>query len=262
MKAFLAYLKISFKSHTVYRVQFIFGIIKTCIQIFINCSIWKALYGNNTEVSGITYMMVTTNFVLSLAMSASFGINDFAIQQKLWDGSIATEMLKPIDLRVNLLARDLGEILFNLLANFAPSVLISIFFIGILPPESLINFMFYLISIILGFAVLWALSTIVQMTAFWIMNVWSVVTIKNVFINILSGMMIPLWFLPSSFREIIELTPFETIYYIPVNIYLGRLSSCEIAASYFKQIVWFIVLFIIGNWLWNIGKKRIFVQGG
>ena len=206
--------------------------------------------------------MVTTNFVLALAMSNSFSIDDFAIAKLLRDGSIATEMLKPMDLRINLLASNLGEIFFKLLINFLPAILISKIFIGILPPAGIKNFLGFLLSMVLGFSILWSISTIVQMTAFWVVNVWSVSTIKNVFINVLSGAMLPLWFMPHTLRKVISFTPFETIYYTPINIYLGRLTNMEILISYGKQAGWFLVLFVIGNFMWNAGKKRVFVQGG
>lgn len=262
MRSFIAYFKISFKSNTVYRFQFLLGILGTYIQIFVYCAIWKALYANNNEVNGITYTMVTTNFVLALAMSNSFSIDDFAIAKRLRDGSIATEMLKPIDLRINLLASNLGEIFFKLLVNFLPAVLISKIFIGILPPAGIKSFLGFLLSMVFGFSILWSISTIVQMTSFWIVNVWSVSTIKNVFINVLSGAMLPLWFMPQTLRKVISFTPFETIYYTPINIYLGRLTEAEILVSYAKQLGWFVVLFILGNLMWDAGKKRVFVQGG
>lgn len=262
MKAFVSYFKISFKSNTIYRVNFFFGILGTCINIFIYCAIWKALYEDNMSVNGITYTMVTTNFILSLAMSSVFSSNDFAIQQKLWDGSISTDMVRPIDLRVSILARDIGEICFKILTHFTISVGIAVFFIGMLPPKNLICFILYIVGMILGFCVLWALSIIVQMSAFWIINVWSISTIKNVVVNILSGIMIPLWFLPDSIKNIISITPFQSIYYIPVNIYLGEITGSEIIYSYLKQIFWFVILFFIGNVMWSAGKKRIFVQGG
>lgn len=262
MKSFFSYFKISFKSNTIYKVDFLFSIIGTCINIFIYCAIWKALYGNNMSVNTISYEMVTTNFILSLALSSVFATNDFAIQQKLWDGSISTDMVRPIDLRISIFARDLGEILFKLITHFTLSVIISVTFIGMLPPKNLQCLLLYIVGMILGFCVLWALSSIVQMSAFWIINVWSISTIKNVVVNVLSGIMIPIWFLPDPLKIILSYTPFESIYHIPVNIYLGRITGQEVFYAYFKQVLWFALLFILGNVMWNKGKKRIFVQGG
>ena len=66
-------------------------------------------------------------------------------------------------------------------------------FVRLVPPMSITAIPPFCVSIVLGFAVLWAISTIVQMTAFWIVNVWSIATIKNVVVNVLSGAFLPLW---------------------------------------------------------------------
>ena len=262
MRTYLAYFVISFRNNTVYRIQYLIGLLNTCLQIFISCMIWKALYGGAQEVNGITYAMVVTNFIISQGLGSTFAINDFAIQHKLWDGSIAMELLKPIDLRIVMIMQNLGNITFNILTNFLPALIIAIFAFPILPPAGVAEFILFLLSIILGFLILWAISTIVQMSAFWIINVWSVSTIKNVVIGVLAGSSLPLWFMPGFMMKIIEFTPFDAIYYMPVRIYLGQIGMNEIMSCYVKQIGWFVVLFAIGQFLWAKGKKRIIVQGG
>ncbi len=262
MSTYLGYFKIAFHNNTVYRVEYLLGILNTCLQIFISCTIWKVLYGGQPEVKGITYAAVATNLIIALGLSNAFSLNDFSIQQKIGDGSIAMELLKPIDLRISLLAGNLGEIIFKLLTNFIPSVIFAALFIGILPPAGVVAVIFFVISVVLGFAILWTISTIIQMTAFWIINVWSVSTIKNVIINILAGASLPLWFMPEYIKKFIQYTPFDSIYFVPVKIYMGKISDGDILFYYGKQIMWFVLLYTIGFLMWQRGKRRIVVQGG
>ena len=86
--------------------------------------------------------------------------------------------------------------------------------------------------------------------------------IKDVFVNILSGKMIPLWFMPIWMMSVLKYTPFASIYFTPVQIYLGQLSAYEMLSKCLVQIVWIIVIFLIGNVLWNKGQKKLVVQGG
>ncbi len=262
MSTCLSYFKMSFFNHTVYRIECLMGILNTCLQIFISCAIWKVLYGGNSEVNNISYAMVATNLIVAQGLSNAFRLNDFAVQQKLWDGSIAIELLKPIDLRVSMLAWNLGDILFSLLTNFLPSVIIAGIFIGLLPPSGLLSVFLFIISIILSFAILWSMSTIVQMSAFWILNVWSLATLKDVLIRVLAGASLPLWFMPDAVLTVIKYTPFESVYFIPIQIYLGKIGVNDVLSCYFKQALWFIVLYLIGIYLWHCGKKKIVVQGG
>ena len=98
MSIYIAYFKIAFRSNIVYRIDHLLGIFNTCLQIFISCSLWKILYGNHTEINGITYSMVATNSIIAQGLGNAFSLDDFAIQHKLWDGSISGEFLKPINL--------------------------------------------------------------------------------------------------------------------------------------------------------------------
>lgn len=262
MSVYLAYMKIAFLNKCAYRLECLLGILSTCLQIFISCAIWKVLYSTNQNINDITYSMVVTNFVLSQGLSKAFSVNDFAVQQKINDGTICNEFLKPVDYRISILATNLGEILFNLIACFLPTVLITAIFIGILPPVGITNLLLFLLSIILGFIILWLISSIVQLSSFWIINVWSVSTIKNVIIGVLSGSLLPLWFMPEPILQIIKYTPFDSIYFIPIEIYLGTVSIGEIIGCYVRQMIWIVILYSISKIMWKFGKRRLVIQGG
>lgn len=153
-------------------------------------------------------------------------------------------------------------IAFNFISNFIPTLIITSLIYGILPPAGVVNFVLYLVSMLLGFCVLWSLSLIIQMTAFWIINVWSISTIKNVIVKILAGAMLPLYFMPEPLLKIIRFTPFDSIYHIPLQIYLGNAEPLQISMCIAKQIVWIAILYSISLFMWNCGKKKIVIQGG
>lgn len=262
MTPYIAFSKKNFLSRSAYRFDHIISIFNTCLQIFIFWGIYKALYGSNTEIDGITMSMVTTNFILSMGLGAVFYINDFFLPSKIGDGSIANELLRPISFKGRMLAENLGNALFNLIFQFVPAFIIAVVTIGINRPASPAMFGLFLVSAVLGYGVLWTISFAAQMSAFWLVNVWSLMTIKNVFINILSGTMIPLWFMPEWMNGILKFTPFSSIYFTPVQIYLGQLSYNEIIAKYAIQLAWILIIYLLGNFLWFKGQKKLVVQGG
>ena len=259
---YLAFAKKSFLQKSAYRLDHWMGILNTLIRLVIYIEIYKALYGGREAVDGITLSMVATNFILSLGLESFFVVNDFYLANKLYDGSIATEMLLPVTFHGRMLADNLGVALFKLIFHFVPAMIVAVIFIGIEKPASAGAFGLFLLSALLGYGVLWSISFMFQMFSFWLINVWAIMTIKNVFINVLSGSMIPLWFMPEIMKKVIGFTPFESIYFTPVQLYLGKLSGGEIAAGFIKQAVWIVLLLICGMLLWNKGKKKLVVQGG
>ncbi len=262
LSPYFAYAKKCFLGRSAYRFDHLMNILSTCLQIFIFWGIYRALYGGNSEVDGITLPMVTTNFVLSMGLGAVFCTNDYFLPDKIHDGSISTELLRPISFPGRMVAENAGNALFNLIFRFAPALLAAVLTIGMSAPAGAAMFGMFLISALLGYGVLWAISFTVQMSAFWFVNVWSITTIKNVFINVLSGSMIPLWFMPGWMSGVLRFTPFSSIYFTPVQIYLGQLNNWEIAEKCAVQLVWIVLIYLVGDMLWRKGQRKLVVQGG
>ena len=111
MTPYLAFAKKSFLSRSAYRFDHFMGILNTCLQIFIFWEIYRALYGGREEVDGITLAMVATNFILSMGLKAVFCVDDYFLPNKVWDGSIANEFLRPVSFRGRMLAENFGNAL-------------------------------------------------------------------------------------------------------------------------------------------------------
>lgn len=212
----------------------------------------------------VSLNVVLTSFIINLGLSNIYSIDDLTVQRKFCDGTIICELLKPINYRIYLLADTVGNILFKLLFNLIPCSAIMIivyrnYFIFCINSCSLCVFF---LSIILGFMVLWEISSIVQMLCFWIVNVWSISTIKDVFINVLAGTILPVWYLPEAIQNIIKYTPFAAIYITPLKIYLNQMGTKQQIEALLMQLIWIIILALFGNLLWHMGKKKLVVQGG
>lgn len=262
LSPYFAFAKKSFLGRSAYRFDHFMGIFSTVLRIFIFWEIYRALYGTRTEVDGITLTMVTTSFILSLGLESIFFVNDYYLPDRIHNGSIATELLLPVNIHGRMLADNLGHTLFQLLFHFVPALAISMFFRKIAAPAAFPMLLLFIGSALLGYGVLWTISFAMQMLSFWLINVWSVMTIKNVFVNVLSGSMIPLWFMPDWMRGVIRFTPFSSIYFTPVQIYLGQLSLPEILRGFLVQFFWIVALFSVGMLLWKKGQKKLIVQGG
>ncbi len=259
---YLAFARKSFLGRSAYRFNHFMGILNTIVQIFIFWEIYQALYHGRGEIDGVTMSMVTTNFVLSICLGAVFTVDDFYLPYRIGNGSIATELLLPVSFKGRMLADNLGNAVFQLVFHFIPALFVAAVVVGIDTPYSFPMFVLFIFSALLVYGVLWSISFAVQMSSFWLINVWSIVTIKNVFVNVLSGSMIPLWFMPDWMDSIMRFLPFSSIYFTPVQIYLGELSYREIGEKCMIQIIWIFLIYLLGNFLWERGKKKLVVQGG
>ncbi len=262
MRAYLAFAEKKFKSSAAYRFDNIMGVLYSLLNVFIYMSIYQVMYGTKTEYEGITLSMLGTNFVLTFVVGKVFSLDDSFINSKVRDGSIVNEFLRPVSLRLRLLFESIGESAYSLIFQGVPTIIIVYVIYRFEEPKNLLCFVQFFISLVLGYLILWSISFIVQMISFFIINVWSVSTIKNVFINILAGVYLPVYFFPETLQTIVSFTPFEGIYYLPLQFYFGNLSIQQMIISYTKQIIWIFILLLIGDVLYRKGKKKLIVQGG
>lgn len=262
MSTYLQFAVIKFRNKMAYRFDYLLGILNTLLSFVVYWSIYKALYGRASVVDGVTFSMVTTNFIISLGLSSAFHKNEMFLQDKIKQGTIANELLKPVNFKLRMLFEDIGEGAFNVAFNFLPTVVIAAFFANLNAPSSVWNVLLCFVSVVLGYIVLWQISFIVQSWSFWLFNVWGLITIKNVFVNILAGAYIPMWFMPDWLKSVIWFTPFDSIYFTPVQLYLGELQGWEILINFARQLLWIVILYVIGEFCWRRGIKKLVVQGG
>lgn len=262
MRTYIEFALKKFQNKMAYRLEFFMGIVNTVITIVVYLCIYKALYGNAQEIDGITFSMVATHFVISLGLSSAFEFNEMFLQDKVHDGSITNELLKPVNFIFRLLSENIGEGIFKVVFNFLPAVFITLFYAKLCPPSNLLNLFVMMLSVALGYLILWFIGFIVQTWSFWLFSVWGIMTIKNVIVKILSGTLLPLWFMPEIVKKIIVFTPFESIYFTPIQIYLGEIQGIEMMQKLLIQVVWIGVLWIIANAFWKMGTKKLVVQGG
>ncbi len=262
MRAYIEIMKKSFSNNMAFRADFFLGLLNTMILIFVNVAIWKALYSSNTEVKGISFQMVVTSFVIGLSISNGLAVNDFMVASRVNSGNIAMNLLKPLDINMTMMAETIGNNLFRLLARFIPSLLVSLIFFRIMPPASVVNLVLMMISVVFGFLILYYIGYIISVMSFWFVNIWSFSTIKNVFVGVLSGTMLPLWFMPAWVTTMIKYTPFDVIYFAPIKIYLGQINADTVLPIFLKQCAWILLLFAVGQFLWFRGIKKLVVVGG
>lgn len=262
MRIYYEFAKKRFLVNMAYRFEYFTGILNTGLQVVVYWFIYRALYGNKTVFDGITFSMLITNFILAFIISNAFYLDDFFLQQKIRDGSIANEYLRPVNLKGRIFAENLGETAFLIVFQGIPALLISKWIFGIESPKDTKSLLLFIMSLVLGYLIIWNISFIVQVSSFWILNVWSISTIKNVFIDVLAGVYLPLWFMPKTIQNIIKLTPFDSIFFTPIQFYFGRVETSEIIFLFLRQIIWIFILYAIGQVLWVRGNKKVIVQGG
>lgn len=262
MRMYVEFAKKTFHRHAVYRIQYLFGLFNSILALFISAAIWQAVYGNSQMIDGISKNDMITYAVLGMIMRTLLSMNEFHIDGKIHSGEIAVDLLKPLHFLTYLFSIVFGEVLFNLWTKVLPVSIIAYFVFQLVFPQQWIYILLFLISLLLSYLVLYSLNLIFWLLSFWIHHTWSVITIKNALVMLLSGATIPFWFLPEPISKVLYWLPFKDIYFTPLNIFLGKVPLPRVGILYLEQCFWIVLLYVTGRILWKLAQRKLIIHGG
>jgi len=231
------------------------------LRIYLMRMVWIALYSQNAAPQGIALHSVLTYTVIALLMSLILEIDGTRmIREKIRDGSIATDLMKPISPALYFFSDGLGQTALHALL-ILPSLGFALLMVHIdVPPPAVLGV--FLLSFLLGYLVNFFLNFCMNCVAFWTMETFAIQLIVRWCSDLLSGQIIPLLFFPGILQQIVLALPFAAIYSTPLLIYIGRIPPAEYGAAILLQVVWLFVFAVLGAVIWRAAQRRLVVQGG
>lgn len=251
----------------VYRTYTVVTIVSAVFGLLIQIAIWTALYngrglmqaGNDTVVS-ISEMIQYT--VLSALLSILINNNVISnIEQRIVSGQVSIDFIRPIGFSIQVICSEIANVLFNVLFTFLPMILISFFLVGV-KAFAIANPTIFVLTLFNSIILFYSINYMIGLLSFWFLTIGPLRQILDGMIKLLSGALIPLWFLPKTIYNVASFLPFRLIYFFPISVGVGKTSWQEIFEGIMLQYFW--IAFFVGLCavLWNRGNKRLTVQGG
>ncbi|WP_127530184.1 ABC transporter permease [Paenibacillus kobensis] len=262
MRVYLKVAKQSFQQKLSYKLEYYLGLFGSILSIFITSAIWKAVYGSEAVVSDVTQTQAVSYALLAILMRTTLTMNEFLIDGKIRSGEIATELIRPYKFLVYIFSRVTGEVGYNMWTRILPLIIVSALCFNLEITNSWIHMIEFACSLVLSYFLLFYINLIFWLLAFWVHQTWSLITIKNAIILLLSGATIPFWFLPDWLTRILQLLPFKDIYFTPLTIILGKSISADVWRLYGEQLLWIALFAIISLLLWRKAQTKLVIQGG
>lgn len=257
----LAALRNGFRDATAYQIEFLFEILGSAfVPAAIQWVLWYALFkiGGATEIAGMSYLdMVHYTLVSLLFTQIRGGDLDFELAEMIRSGGLSNYLLRPVSV-----------VEFVYIRGLAPKILIGIvalalgmgltLWLGMSPMRLLGSMLLALIGNLIHYQIGSALAA----TAFAWEESYSLLMVKNMIVNLLSGELIPLNLFPENIQWMWKSLPFYLYVYGPTQYTLGRWSDAE----FFRQ-VGIGMLWVLGGWVvvrltWGLGIRRYQSLGG
>ncbi len=239
------------------------NIIMQTIIMITSAYFWKALYKDQSMIGDVDAGSMLTYIVISSALSVLLITNvERRIEQSVEKGTVATDMIKPVNLFGMYFAEDIGGIIALIFQNMIPILLIGSLMIKVPVMADIRALPLFIISVMESFLINWLFAALFGMIACKTMNISALLQVKKHLIRLLSGSIIPVWFFPEAVANVLNALPFVYIYQLPLSIYIGRGDWDEHIAQMKIQSLWLVVLLVIFYFVQNRATKKVMVQGG
>ncbi|HLJ84502.1 MAG TPA: ABC-2 family transporter protein [Candidatus Eremiobacteraceae bacterium] len=261
--AYVEFARRAFNRESVYRVQVFTRIGSILLRVFLMATLWTALYRTNGQQAGITLPGMITYVTLALVIGLIYNVDGaYVIREKIREGSIAIDLMRPISVPLYVFADTIGQTLFSVV-QIIPALLLSLLIVRIQPPVNLVAAGAFLVSICLGFLLNYFIDLIMATITFWTMEIFGVQIMVQFIVSLLSGALVPLTLFPQGpLQRIVLALPFAGLYNDPISMYIGLISGPAIMQHLAMQVIWVAVFGAFATLLWRIGERRVVVQGG
>lgn len=257
-----AALRNGFQDATAYRVEFLLEVLGAAfVPAAIQWVLWYALFklGGHTTVGGMTYQqMLAYTFTSILFTQIRGGDHDFELMEMIRSGGLSNYLLRPASVVEFVYMRGLAPKLFIASISLSIGVFASMFTDAVSAPRMVAS----LGLAILGNIIHFQIGAIIATLAFYWEEAYSVLMVKNMVVQILSGELIPLNLFPASMTWIWKMTPFYLYVFGPTQYALGRWSHMEFLNAVGIAVVWIASLSVITHWTWKLSIKRYLALGG
>jgi ABC-2 type transport system permease protein len=261
IEPYFEFAKKAFAREATYRWEVFTAVGSLVLRVYLMRMVWLALYAQNVAPQGIALHQMLTYTVVALLMSLILEIDGTRIiRDRLRDGSIATDLMKPISPALFFFSDGVGQTALHALL-ILPSLGFALLMVHIDVPSPLTAAVF-LLSFAIGYVVNFFLNFCMNCVAFWTMETFAIQLIVRWCSDLLSGQVIPLLFFPGILERIVLALPFAAIYSTPLLIYIGRITPAEYAGALLSQVAWLVVFAALGTIIWRAAQRRLVVQGG
>lgn len=260
LKKYYAVSRNAFREATAYRLDAVTTLLSSVIFLILYYAVWSAIDASGSIQGGLQRVM--TYLVAGQVVSnAAFLQTEQFIGYRVRKGTIVNELKRPLSLMSHVYFHQVGWAAFNTIAKALPIAVLGVIFFNI-PLPSPINTLYFALSTFLAFNLVFLLAYANSMLVFWTKVDWSLRMTRNTVTSLFSGVLFPLYLLPTDLANIFNVLPFRAMADAPIQIFTQQVSGAGVLEIFGLQVFWIVIMFILAQLMWKKAKTKLTVQGG
>ncbi|WUA08381.1 ABC-2 family transporter protein [Nocardia sp. NBC_01377] len=253
-----------FRRQSQYKLAMFAGLFTNCVFGLVRAAVMVAAVRAAGDFGGYDEGSIGAYVWLSQALlgAMQFMGPPLELVDRVKNGDIAVDFLRPVDVQLSYLATDLGRAACTLIPRGIPSVVFGYLTFGLAMPHSPWPYLLGAISVLLAVALSFLSLFAVGLIGFWVVETRGIRVLYQICGTFLAGLFVPVHMFPEWLRTLAHATPFPSILQAPIDILSGRVLGSEAIGVVATQMVWVVLIGIAGRILLAAGRRRLEVQGG
>jgi ABC-2 type transport system permease protein len=261
MGRYIALARASAKTALAYRMPFVLSLFGVLFQYVAMLAVWRALLENSPNPA-MTWPQMRSYLLIAFASGALVGIfADFGMANRIQSGMVALDLVKPVRYQEARFAEVLGAAWIELAVVVVVGAGTAVSGDGLLFPSGA-GLPLFLVSLVLLIPLKFIVLYICGLAVFWTQSYVGIQWARIAVVNLLSGALVPLAFLPGWLGTIATWSPFAGMASTPGLIFAGKAHGPAAVALVAAQFGWLVVLWTAAKLLWGRAVRQLTVNGG
>ena len=239
---------------TNYRVDMFVSILSKIVSLLGVVFLWSIIGKSVAEVGStnslVSYFLIA-NGVQGLVDAESLRFSK-EINHSVKLGGLSALLLRPINPILYLYSNFWGARGVAMTTQVLLIVLGFLFLNGV----SILQFGLFLVSLLLAFLVSFAVNIFIGSISFWAPEAHHFQNVMSHILRVFSGVLVPVSFFSGLAKEILFLSPFPILGYLPSIVLQRSVSDSEVLTIFGSSLFWSLILIPMAIGFWKKGVRR------
>ena len=265
MNKYLTVFRTSFKQEKDAIINTLLRAVSFVLIIYIFLQLWGYIYGeggSGTIIKGYNMGQMIWYLIITELITMSAKVNTIVrtVSNEIKSGSISYKLNKPYNYLFYCISSSMAKSCMSLIFMLPVAVIMGIVFVGL--PSTFVWYQILpcLLALLVSIFISWSLYSIVGLIAFWVQDAFPFYWIVSK-VFMLLGLFFPIEFYPAWLQPIIKYSPIYSMMSGPATL-VANFSWWGFLEIFLSQLIWGILVILLGLLVYRLGKRKVAANGG
>lgn len=244
------------------RLAFTSNLVGGLVQFGLGYLLWSAFFARAATPQTFDPAQIHSYLLIALLVNSVItGYDEWRNAHRILDGSVALDLVKPLDYQRARLAEQMGTATAELAGLLVVAGALALLLGGVAVPPLAVLAVF-VVSFALGILLKAQIVCLTVVLCFGRQDYLGLHWTRNALMTLLSGTVIPISLYPDWLRDIALALPFSSILFGPFTVFVAESVTADVLGALGRQVLWAAVLWVLVSAVQRRAVRKFEAVGG